>query len=181
MERLNLLVTVLVCSLLFIFSGCSGAGNPVAINREELLNLPIEYTPGYGFRVSFDESIADMSYNVLPEIDERFTELSDCLYENDLIPQDIAPEKLLADGRLDPQWFIDRYRIIIVPSEFECGYHNWCGGEHGNPSGTIIIAWSTPEGEDMAFLEQEIAEAYVGFEVGNKPAYGQCVQLDSDE
>lgn len=146
-------IVLSILSAFFLVIGCGSLGDPISIDREQLLELPIYESPVHGFQFSIDPDVEDKLEIVLGEADERFDRLSDCLFRQGFIDKPLDPTTLR------------QYRIVIVAQEFNCIFHqNYCGGVH-NEEGfpyTMFLAWDTPVGDHFPSFEEEVVEIYLG-------------------
>lgn len=116
--------------ILFAVTGCANMSrfgeimNPEELSREELLKLPSEKTPGYGFRVGIANNLRGETDEILDNVDGQFSQFSQCFR--------------IKDGGAEAR----RYMIAVVNGTFRCEYHHGrCNGEYDSDYGLIIVGY----------------------------------------
>lgn len=116
--------------IVFTVTGCANMGrfgeimNPEELSKDELLGLPTETTPEYGFRVGIVNNLRGETGEILGNVDEQFSEFSRCFH--------------IKDGVKEAR----RYMIAVVNGTFRCEYHHGrCNGEYDSDYGLIIVSY----------------------------------------
>ncbi len=116
--------------LVFTVTGCANMSrfgeimNPEELSRDELLKLPAEKTPEYGFRVGIVNNLRGETGEILDSVDEQFSGFSQCFR--------------IKDGGEEAK----RYMIAVVNGTFRCEYHRGrCNGEYDSDYGLIIVSY----------------------------------------
>jgi|GEM_PF-2736892 hypothetical protein len=117
----------------FLFAGCASL-TADKIDRNALLNLYYVETLDYHFKVSCYKVDCPANSWLLAQLDTDYNNFEWCM-------QTQYNTKITPDMGLE-------FRYIIVPKQFECPYHSWCGGEYHihDPENYIILAMDTPNG-----------------------------------
>jgi len=135
---------------LLIVTGCANMSrfgeimNPEKLSREELLKLPAEKTPDYGFRVGIANNLRGETGEILDNVDEQFSEFSQCFR--------------IKDGGAEAR----RYMIAVVNGTFRCDYHHGrCNGEYDSDYGLIILSYKAFNRKGiLPVLKHEWAHVY---------------------
>lgn len=136
--------------IVFAVTGCANMSrfgeimNPEELSREELLKLPAEKTPEYGFRVGIVNNLRGETDGILGNVDEQFSEFSRCFR--------------IKDGGADAR----RYMIAVVNGTFRCEYHHGrCNGEYDSDYGLIIVSYKAFNRKGiLPVLKHEWAHVY---------------------
>lgn len=136
--------------LLLVVASCANIGrfgqvmSPEELSKDELKKLPTETTPEYGFRVGMEINVPDRKDEILRNVDNQFTEFSDCFR--------------ITDGGEEAR----RYMIAVVNGTFRCEYHHGrCNGEYDSEYGLIIVSYKAFNRKGMLpVLKHEWAHVY---------------------
>jgi hypothetical protein len=122
--------TQAIILLLFAVSACANIGrfnrvmNPEELSKDELKKMPYETTSKYGFKVSVQSDVPGQENLILQNVDEQFTEFSECFN--------------IQDGGMEAR----KYPIAVVNGTFGCEYHNnRCNGEYDTEYHLLIVTY----------------------------------------
>ena len=146
--------------LVFLLLSC---GSYDHIDREDLLtNAKTKVQTQNGVwiytNMAFEEGELE---NIMLNLDNRLEGFVDCMAGIFGIDVDISP--------LTHEVF----PVVLVPHEFECEFHDWCGGEHHSNPNFIVIAKNTPDGGNFRFWEEELCDTFVGD--GCQTDFKECI------
>ena len=137
--------------------------SPNELNKYELSKLPCKITPVYGFRVGMMGDVPGQMDEVLGNIDNQFTEFSECFHIGDCGEN------------------ARRYMIVVVDGIFRCEYHDSiCSGEYDRNYGLIIVSYKTLSRRGiLPALKHEWAHIYgiVSDDHQNMEEFEKCTGL----
>ena len=136
--------------LLLTVTGCANFGRfgqvmtPAELSKDDLLKLPVEKTPEYGFRVAVEPGVPGTKQVILGNVDAQFTQFSECFH--------------IKDGGEEAR----RYSIAVVNGSFRCDYHHGrCNGEYDSDYGLIIVGYQAFNRKGiLPVLKHEWAHVY---------------------
>jgi hypothetical protein len=136
--------------LLFTAASCANVSrfgeimNPEELSKDELLKLPADKTPEYGFRVGIVNNLRGETDEILDNVDAQFSEFSQCFRIKDRGEE------------------ARRYTIAVVNGTFRCEYHHGrCNGEYDSEYGLIVVSYKAFNRRGvLPVLKHEWAHAY---------------------
>ena len=139
---------------------CGGV-NTQDIDRSSFDSLSYIESPRYGFRVAVQGDVP-MSVDDLADIlDEDYTAFVSCVFHKYGIG--LSPELALS------------FKYVIVPKQFSCPFHDWCGGEW-REGDYIVLAFSTPFGKPIVFDMHEWGQSYRRIQYPEQPERLGCAR-----
>lgn len=121
-----------------LFWGCTDS-----VDRDALDQLPRRTTAVYALTFAVAEDVPVGDETIGPLLDAAWRDYTTCVETAFRVEPDLA--------------VIRQFTHIVVPTYFQCPYHNGvCGGEYNRPKQRIILGYETvPEIGPLAFAWHE--------------------------